>query len=348
MAQDKNLTPISQLGEFGLIDRLTAGFETFHTSTVKGIGDDAAVLNYNGRQTVVSTDLLVEGIHFDLMYTPLKHLGYKSVVVNLSDIYAMNAQPKQITVSIAVSSRFPVEALEELYEGIRLACKNYKIDLVGGDTTSSRSGLVISVTALGEATEEELVYRNGARVGDLVCVSGDLGAAYLGLQILEREKQLFQEHPEIQPELENAQYLIERQLKPEARKDVIAFFKEIDLKPTAMMDLSDGLSSDLHHICRQSGVGCEISEGRVPVSEDAYNMAVKFNIDPITCALSGGEDYELLFTIAPEDETKIAGEYAFSIIGEIVPREKGLALLTKGGYRHPLKAQGWNHFDKQG
>lgn len=348
MAEDKNLTPIGKLGEFGLIDRLTGGFENQHSSTLKGIGDDAAVLNYTDKRVVVSTDLLLEGIHFDLAYTPLKHLGYKSVIVNLSDIYAMNAQPKQVTVSIGVSSRFPVEALEELYEGIALACKKYKVDLVGGDTTSSRSGLVISVTALGEATEDELVYRNGARVGDLVCVSGDLGAAYLGLQILEREKQIYMEHPEVQPELENAQYLIERQLKPEARKDVIAFFKEIDLKPTAMMDLSDGLSSDLHHICKQSGVGCEISEARVPVSEDAYNMAIKFNMDPITCALSGGEDYELLFTIAPEDETKIAGEYAFSIIGEIVEKEKGLALLTKGGNRHPLKAQGWNHFDKQG
>ncbi len=348
MAQDKNLTPIGQLGEFGLIDRLTSGFETFHSSTIKAVGDDAAVIDHGNKKTVVSTDLLVEGIHFDLVYTPLKHLGYKCVVVNLSDIYAMNARPTQITVSIAVSSRFPVEALDELYEGIRLACKNYKVDLIGGDTTSSRSGLVISVTAIGEATEEELVYRNGARVGDLVCVSGDLGAAYLGLQILEREKQIYIEHPEVQPELENAQYLIERQLKPEARKDVIAFLKDIDLKPTAMIDLSDGLSSDLHHICKQSGVGCEISEAMVPVSEDAYNMAIKFNIDPITCALSGGEDYELLFTIAPEDETKIAGEYAFSIIGQIVPKEQGLFLVTKGGHRHPLKAQGWNHFDKQG
>jgi len=344
MEEDKKVTPISALGEFGLIDRLTRNFDMVNNSTLKGVGDDAAVIRNDDQLTVLSTDLLVEGIHFDLMYTPLKHLGYKSVVVNLSDIYAMNAEPRQITVSIAISSRFTVEALEELYEGIRLACNNYKVDLVGGDTTSSLKGLVISVTAVGVANEEELVYRSGAKEGNLICVSGDLGAAYLGLQILEREKRLYLEHPDLQPELENADYLIGRQLKPEARRDVIQFFKEAGLKPSAMMDLSDGLSSDILHICRQSGVGCNINEGDVPISEDAYHMALKFNLDPITCALNGGEDYELLFTIEAEDETKISGEQVFSIIGQITKKEDGNVLISKSGNRHPLKAQGWNHF----
>lgn len=345
MSEQKKVTPVGALGEFGLIDRLTAGFKSINPSTIKAVGDDAAVINNSGKQTVVSTDLLVEGIHFDIMYTPLKHLGYKSVVVNLSDIYAMNAQPKQITVSLAISSRYTVEALEELYEGIRLACRHYQVDLVGGDTTSSQKGLIISVTAIGEASETDLIYRNGAKEGDLVCVTGDLGGAYLGLQILEREKQIYLEHPDLQPELENADYLIGRQLKPEARKDVIAFFKEMDLKPTAMMDLSDGLSSDIFHLCRQSGVGCELNEPAIPVNEETYNMALKFNLDPITCALNGGEDYELLFTIAPEDETKLSGEEAFSIIGTITKAENGCVLVTRSGNRHNLKAQGWNHFN---
>ena len=344
MAEDKKVTPISALGEFGLINRLTAGFETVNASTLKGVGDDAAVINNGDKRTVVSTDLLVEGIHFDLVYTPLKHLGYKSVVVNLSDIYAMNAEPKQITVSLALSSRFTVEALDELYAGIKMACKHYKVDLVGGDTTSSLSGLVISVTAIGIANEEDLVYRNGAKVCDLICVTGDLGAAYLGLQILEREKRIYLEHPDLQPELEDADYLIGRQLKPEARKDVIAYFKEFDIKPTAMMDLSDGLSSDVMHICSQSGVGCQILEGEVPLSEDTYQMALKFNLDPITCALNGGEDYELLFTIEPQDETKLTGNETFSVIGQVTAKEDGYILITKSNNRHPLKAQGWNHF----
>jgi len=338
------VTPISALGEFGLIDRLTRGFETVQPSTLKGVGDDAAVIDSMGKKTVISTDLLVEGIHFDLVYTPLKHLGYKSVVVNLSDIYAMNAEPQQITVSLALSSRFTVEALEELYAGIKQACHHYKIDLVGGDTTSSQSGLVISVTAIGVANEEDLVYRNGAKEGNLICVTGDLGAAYLGLQILEREKRIYLEHPDIQPELEDADYLIGRQLKPEAQKDAIAYFKEMGIKPTAMMDLSDGLSSDIMHLCTQSGVGCQIFEGEVPLSEDTYNMALKFNLDPITCALNGGEDYELLFTIEAEDETKLGGDEAFSIIGQITQKEDGYILVTKSNNRHPLKAQGWNHF----
>ncbi len=344
MTDEKNPTPISAVGEFGLIDRLTSGFTLRNASSFKGVGDDAAVIKNGEQLTVVSTDLLVEGIHFDLMYTPLKHLGYKSVVVNLSDIYAMNAVPGQVTVSLAISSRFTVEALEELYDGIKLACKNYSVDLVGGDTTSSLKGLVISVTAIGQAKEEDLVYRSGAKEGDLICVTGDLGAAYLGLQILEREKRIYLEHPDVQPELENADYLIGRQLKPEARADVIRFFKDADLKPTSMMDLSDGLSGDLHHICRQSGVGADINESAVPINEEAYHMALKFNLDPITSALSGGEDYELLFTIAPEDETKIAGEETFSIIGQITKAENGVNLVTKGGSRHKLGAKGWNHF----
>lgn len=344
MSEEKKMTNVNELGEFGLIDRLTKDFSNINDSTELGIGDDAAVLSYGNKKTVLTTDMLVEGIHFDLMYMPLKHLGYKSIVVNLSDIYAMNAEPKQVTVSLAISSKFSVEALEELYAGIHLACKNYKVDLVGGDTTSSLTGLVISVTAIGEANEEDLCYRSGAKEGDLICVTGDLGAAYLGLQILEREKQIYLEHPEVQPEMENAQYLLERHLKPEARRDVIRYFREAGLKPTAMMDVSDGLSSDIRHICRQSGVGCEIQESMVPINEDAYHMALNFNIDPITCALNGGEDYELLFTIQPEDETKIADESAFVIIGQITKADTGTVLVTKSGNRHPLKAQGWNHF----
>jgi thiamine-monophosphate kinase len=311
MSEQKKVTPVSALGEFGLIEHLTRDLQKVNSSTVKGVGDDAAVIDNQGKQIVVTTDLLVEGIHFDIMYTPLKHLGYKSVVVNLSDIYAMNAEPKQITVSLAISSRYTVEALDELYEGIKLACKHYKVDLVGGDTTSSLKGLIISVTAIGEANTEDLVYRSGAKEGNLVCVSGDLGGAYLGLQILEREKRIYLEHPDVQPELENADYLIGRQLKPEARKDVIQFFKEMNLKPTAMMDLSDGLSSDIFHLCKQSGVGCELNETMIPVSEDAYNMALKFNLDPVTCALNGGEDYELMFTIEAEDETKLFNYFNF-------------------------------------
>lgn len=342
--EDQKMTPVSELGEFGLINHLTKKFALQNPSSVKGVGDDAAVINNNGLQTVVSTDMLVEGIHFDMMYTPLKHLGYKCVVANVSDIYAMNATPQQITVSLAVPARFTVEALSEIYEGIHLACKIYGVDLVGGDTTSSLSGLTISVTAIGYAKEEEIIYRSGAKPGDLICVTGDLGAAYLGLQILEREKQIYMEHPGVQPELEDSQYLISRQLKPEARRDVIRYFKEMGLKPTAMMDLSDGLSSDVMHICKQSGTGCVINEAAVPVSEETYQTALKFNMDPITCALNGGEDYELLFTIEEQDESKIAGEEAFSIVGQITKAEDGCVLITRSGNKHSLTAQGWKHF----
>lgn len=338
-------TDVNELGEFGLIDHLTRNFPLRNPSSVKGVGDDAAVIDNGKYLTVVSTDMLVEGIHFDLMYTPLKHLGYKSVIVNLSDIYAMNARPKQITVSIALSNRFSVEALDELYDGIRTACSLYKTDLVGGDTTSSPRGLVISVTAIGQGEKDKLAYRSGARVGDLICITGNLGAAYLGLQLLEREKQVYLSGPGIQPQLEGHEYLIERQLKPEARRDMIDNFEKNRLVPTAMIDISDGLSSDLLHICRQSGVGAFLEESGVPVHPDAQLQALEFQLDPITCALSGGEDYELLFTIDPKDVDKVKYLPDIYIAGEIVPPEDGVKLHTRGGNLHGIKAQGWRHFD---
>ena len=337
-------TEIASLGEFGLIERLNQKNVTVQPSTIKSIGDDAAVIDNAGFQTLISTDMLVEGIHFDLMYTPLKHLGYKAVVVNLSDIYAMNGKPKQITVSLALSNRISLEAVEELYEGIYAACRHYSVDLVGGDTTASPRGFVISVTAIGQGEKGKIVYRNGAKVGDLVCITGDLGAAYLGLQILEREKQLYINDPTLQPDLEQQQYLIGRQLKPEARKDIIDMFEKNKLVPTAMMDISDGLASELHHICHQSGVGAFIEESGVSMHPDTQLMALKFQIDPITCALSGGEDYELLFTIDPKDVDKIKFLPDIFIAGEIVNKEDGIKLHTKGGNVHPITAQGWNHF----
>lgn len=341
-------TEIGALGEFGLIRLLTNSIKLNQESSLKGVGDDAAVVNHAGKDTVITTDMLAEGIHFDLMYTPLKHLGYKCIVVNLSDIYAMNATPTQVTVSLAISNRYSVEALEEIYEGIYLACKKYGVDLVGGDTTSSLSGLVISVTALGVADKEDLVYRNGAKPGDAICVSGDLGGAYLGLQILEREKRIYLEHPEVQPELEDQPYLIGRQLKPEARKDVIELLREQGIKPTSMIDISDGLSSEILHICTQSGVGAKLYEDQVPISEDAYNLAIKFNIDPITCALNGGEDYELLFTVKQEDVAKLSNEWDIAVIGRIVEKSESVTLTTKGGNVHPITAQGWDPLIKAG
>ncbi len=337
-------TEIAELGEFGLIDHLTKDNPTVNRSTVKSIGDDAAVIDNGSSLTVISTDLLVEGIHFDLMYTPLKHLGYKAVVVNLSDIYAMNAQPKQITVSLAISNRFSVEALEEFYAGVYAACKHYKVDLVGGDTTSSPRGFVISITAIGQAERESVVYRSGAKVGDLVCISGDLGASYLGLQILEREKRIYLEAPSVQPDLEEEKYAIGRFLKPEARRDIIEMLAKNDILPTAMMDISDGLASELHHICRQSGVGAFIEESGISIHPDAQMLALKFKLDPATCALSGGEDYELLFTIDPKDVDKIKYLPDIYIAGEITPAEDGIKLHTKGGNIHPITAQGWQHF----
>lgn len=337
-------TDINQLGEFGLIHFLSRDIKLNQPSSLKGIGDDAAVIENLSDVTVVSTDMLVEGIHFDLMYTPLKHLGYKSVVVNLSDIYAMNAIPSQVTVSIAISSKYSVEALDELYEGIKLACSMYKVDLVGGDTTSSPKGMVISVTAIGQTKKENLVYRNGARPGDILCVTGDLGAAYLGLQVLEREKQIYLQHPGVQPELEKSQYLIERQLKPEAQREAIEYFDRYKVKPTSMIDISDGLASDLKHICIQSGVGAFVEEGKVPIHPDAEMTAINFRLDPITCALHGGEDYELLFTIDEKDLEKIRYMPDVFIIGEITEEKDGLKLHTTGGNVYELTSQGWNHF----
>lgn len=335
-------TEVSSLGEFGLIDHLTKNNETRNASTILSVGDDAAVIDHFGRQTVVSTDLLVEGIHFDLMYTPLKHLGYKSVVVNISDIYAMNATPTQLVLSIAISNKFSVEALDEFYEGVYAACDKYNVDLVGGDTTSSQRGFVISVTAIGEVAPDSYVKRSGAKVNDLVCVSGDLGGAFLGLTILEREKKIFKETG-AQPDLENRAYIIGRLLKPEARKDVIAYFSEREIIPTSMMDISDGLSSEMLHICKQSNVGCVLYEDKLPVNEESKDFAYKLELDPTACALSGGEDYELLFTVDQADYEKINANNGLSIIGYITEPTEGKTIITRGGNKHELVAQGWNH-----
>jgi thiamine-monophosphate kinase len=337
-------TEISDLGEFGLIDFLTKNIELQNASTVLGVGDDAAVIDHYGKQTVISTDLLMEGIHFDLMYTPLKHLGYKSVIVNLSDIYAMNAIPTQIVISLALSNRMSVEAIEELYEGIYYACEQYGVDLVGGDTTSSKSGLVISVTAIGEVEPDAYVKRSTAQKGDLICVTGDLGAAYLGLILLEREKKIFLESPEVQPDLENRKYIVGRLLKPEARRDMIEFFKSAHVRPTAMMDISDGLSSEVLHICKQSELGAIIYEEKIPVHDDTKEFAYKLEMDPTACALSGGEDYELLFTISQSDYEKIKEKEDVSVIGYMTEPEKGACIITRGGMQYPLTAQGWNAF----
>lgn len=335
-------TEISSLGEFGLIDHLVQNNEIRNASTILSVGDDAAVIDHFGRQTVITTDLLLEGIHFDLAYTPLKHLGYKSVVVNLSDIYAMNATPTQIVIGLGISNKFSVEALDEFYEGIYAACEKYGVDLIGGDTTSSQRGFVISVTAIGEVAPDSYVKRNGAKVNDLVCVSGDLGAAFLGLTILEREKKIFEETG-AQPDLENQAYIVGRLLKPEARKDVIEYFAAQDIVPTSMMDISDGLSSELLHICKQSNVGCVLYEDKLPLNEEAKNFAYKLELDPTACALSGGEDYELLFTIAQSDYEKINENNGLSIIGYITEPGEGKHIITRGGNKHELVAQGWNH-----
>ena len=339
------MTDINSLGEFGLIHHLTKNIELQNASSIVGVGDDAAVLDHFGKQTVITTDLLLEGVHFDLAYTPLKHLGYKSVVVNLSDVYAMNAQPTQITVSIAISNRFRLEALEEFYEGVYRACEEYQVDLVGGDTSTSQKGFVISVTAIGElATTDSYVKRSGARPGDLLCCSGDLGAAYIGLLFLEREKRIFLENPQIQPDLEGESYVIGRLLKPEARKDIIQFLAEKEIKPTSMMDISDGLSSEILHICQQSGTGCVLYEEKIPVHDSSKAAAFKFEIDPTACALSGGEDYELLFTIAQSDYEKLVLNEQISVIGYMTEAEKGAHIITKAGREHALTAQGWNAF----
>lgn len=349
MLEDKNQsrTPLSHLGEFGLIDHLTRHIEIYNPSTVKGIGDDAAVLDFKNKKTVVSTDLLIEGVHFDLAYMPLKHLGYKAVTVNLSDICAMNAKPTQITVSVAVSNRFPLEALEELYAGIALAAKVYKVDVVGGDTTSSQKGMILSVTALGEANEDELVYRNGANDNDLIVVTGDIGSAYMGLQVLEREKQVFQVNPNNQPDLENYTYLIERQLKPEARTDIRELFKKLELRPTAMLDISDGLSSDLMHLCKQSGTGCNLYEEKLPLDPQLISVCEEFNLDSTTVAINGGEDYELLFTIRLTDFDKIKANPNFTVLGHMTPASEGMHLITRAHTKIALKARGWNALNEK-
>lgn len=346
MDKQQKRTNVNELGEFGLIAHLTQNFPLRNASSILGVGDDAAILDYGSKQVIVSTDLLVEGIHFDLMYTPLKHLGYKSVIVNLSDIYSMNARPKQITVSIALSNRFSVEAMEELYAGIRRACEVYGVDLVGGDTTSSNKGLIISITAIGEADKDKTVRRSGAGVGDIICVTGDLGASYLGLQLMEREKRLFLERndPHFKVDFEEQQYVVGRNLLPEARRDIIDFFAKESILPSAMIDISDGLASELFHICQSSGMGAYIEEEQVPIHIETQQLAIKFNMDPITAALSGGEDYELLFTLKKEDVEKIRFNNDITIIGDIVPREDGVKLHTSGGKIHDLKAQGWQHF----
>lgn len=339
-------TEIAELGEFGLIQHLTKNIEFQNASSIVGVGDDAAVIDHFGKQTVVTTDLLIEGVHFDLTYTPLKHLGYKSVVVNLSDIYAMNAIPTQITMSIGISNRFSVEALNEFYEGVYAACERYGVDLIGGDTSMSQKGFIISVTALGEVAPEKFVKRSTAQKGDLICCSGDLGAAYVGLLFLEREKNIFLQHPQVQPDLENESYVIGRLLKPEARKDIIEFLEQNEITPTSMMDISDGLSSELIHITEQSQLGCVIYEDKIPIHDDMRNAAYKFEIDPTACALSGGEDYELLFTIPQSEYEKLVLNEQISVIGYLTDINEGRKIITKGGNTHNITAQGWNAFKK--
>jgi thiamine-monophosphate kinase len=336
-------TEISSLGEFGLIEHLTRNIELQNASTIVGVGDDAAVIDHFGKQTVITTDLLIENVHFDLMYTPLKHLGYKSVIVNLSDVYAMNAVPTQITLSLGISNKFSVEALDEFYEGVYAACEKYGVDLVGGDTTTSQKGFIISVTAIGEVSPDKFVKRSTAKKGDLLCVSGNLGAAYIGLLFLEREKKIYLESPGVQPDLEGEAYVVGRLLKPEARKDIIDFFGQQQILPTAMIDISDGLSSEILHICKQSNTGCVLYEDKLPIADEMRKAAYKFEIDPTACALSGGEDYELLFTLSQNDYDKITFNENISVIGYMTESEQGANIFTKGGGKHPITAQGWNH-----
>ncbi|PTR00002.1 thiamine-phosphate kinase [Mucilaginibacter yixingensis] len=344
MFDNKETTGLENLGEFGLIGHLTKNIKLKHPGSLKGVGDDAAVLDFAGKKVLLSTDMLLEGIHFDLSYTPLKHLGYKAIQVNLSDICAMNGTPTQVTVSIGVSSKFPLEAIEELYDGIYIACEKYNVDLVGGDTTSSRQGLVISVSVLGYADEQDIAYRNTAQEGDLLCVSGDLGGAYVGLQLLEREKMIYLENPKIQPDLEGKDYIIERQLKPESRKDIVELLRAIGVKPTSMIDVSDGLASEILHICNQSNKGCNLYEEKIPIDPMTYDTAREFNLDPTICALSGGEDYELLFTVKQSDYDKLKNQPDISIIGHITEASAGRNLVSRTGNVHELKAQGWNAF----
>ena len=338
-------TEIATLGEFGLIDRLTGDIQLSQPSSKKGVGDDAAVLDHTGKQILVTTDLLLEGIHFDLVYAPLKHLGYKAAVVNFSDIYAMNGNPQQITVSLGISKRFTVEDLEEFYSGLKLACEIYGVDIVGGDTTSSLTGFTISITCIGSADKDKVVYRNGAKETDLLYVSGDLGASYMGLQLLEREKRVFEGSSEVQPDFSGKEYLLERQLKPEARKDIVAQLAENGIVPTAMIDISDGLSSDLLHICKQSNVGCQLFEERLPVDYQTAAMAETFNMNITTVALNGGEDYELLFTVPLTLHEKMSALSGIHLIGHITKPEQGCYLVTRDGQEMQLRAQGWNHLE---
>lgn len=345
MIEDKNQerTKISELGEFGLIDHLTNAFQINQKSTIKGIGDDAAVLDFS-KQVLLTTDLLIEGVHFDLSYTPLKHLGYKAVMANLSDVYAMNATATQITVSIALSNRFPLEAIEELYAGIELASRNYNVDVVGGDTTSSNKGLIICISAIGEAKKENIIYRSGAKPDDLLVVTGDIGGAYMGLQVLEREKEVFKVNPNNQPDLDPYSYIIERQLKPEARKDIVKLLKDLEVKPTSMIDISDGLSSEIIHLCKQSHVGCNLYEDKIPLDPQVISTCEEFKIDSTMIALSGGEDYELLMTISQKDYPKIKGNPNLTVIGHMTEATSGMFLITRTHTKIPLKAQGWNSF----
>ncbi len=345
--ENSEKTNLNEIGEFGLINHLTQAVELTQKSTVKGIGDDAAVLDFNNKKTLISTDLLLENVHFDLRYVPLKHLGYKAIQVNLSDIYAMNGIASQVTISIGLSSKFPLEAVEEIYEGALLACQNYNVDLVGGDTSTSTQGLVISVTSIGYADTERIAYRSAAKEGDLICVSGDLGAAYVGLQLLEREKQIYLENPNIQPDLEGKDYIIERQLKPEARKDIVDLLASIDVIPHAMIDVSDGLASEILHICRESNVGCKLYEEKIPIDPMTYDTAREFGLDPTVCALSGGEDYELLFTVPQSDFEKIKNNMDISIIGHITEPSEGCMMISKSGNVYEIKAQGWNAFKQE-
>lgn len=344
MLENSTRTELSSIGEFGLIDLLTAHIQLHHPSTVKGVGDDAAVIQNGDLCTLVSTDMLLEGIHFDLSYFPLKHLGYKAVMVNLSDIYAMNAMPEQITVSLGLSSKFSLEAVEELYSGILLACQKYKVDLIGGDSSASRQGLCISITAIGKAQPNEIVYRSGAKPNDLLCVSGDLGAAYIGFQLLEREKRVFMSNPAAQPDLEGNDYILERQLKPEARKDIIDMLKQYDLKPTSMIDISDGLASEVFHLCSKSGVGMNVFEEKIPIDSSTYQVARDMDLDPTMAALNGGEDYELLFTIDQSDYEKVKNHPEIVVIGHCTAASEGIHLISKSGNKHALKAQGWKAF----
>jgi len=344
MFQNKNTakTPLSTLGEFGLIEHLTKNNPLLQKTTLKGIGDDAAVLNFGEKKTLISTDILIEGVHFDLSYFPLKHLGYKAIITNLSDIYAMNAQPTQVLVSLAVSNRFPLEAVEEIYEGIYLACKKYKVDLVGGDTSSSQKGMILSITAIGEAKKEKIVYRKGAKKNDLLVVSGDLGGAYMGLQILEREKEVFKVNPNSQPDLTPYTYCVGRQLKPEARQDVFSLLEELKIVPTSMIDISDGLSSEILHLTKNSKTGCKLYEEKIPKDQEMIKISEEFSLNDTTAAINGGEDYELLFTISPSDYEKIKNNPLLSVIGHITEKSLGSNLVTRAGQEIELTAQGWN------